>query len=401
MQTKSLFGSGFVSGTKFELKTRFFKSGNKMLVMGLFDPLRFVGRINYLHSFFILKTLNILAVSNPVIHFFWWKNQKNSVLSQFYASVNGYLGFAKGVLFYPLLSILFCWNLLLYTFTRVGQVRYSGRTKVQVFSSRDMLFELLKQAEDDKREVTYLDIDNNSGRVVETLVKNLFPDLIFESYLHDPKSLVLQSNSNDFYVLNPHWYEVKTFLEKKKRDVLIIALREDGFGEFEFIEKLVQSNTVQFASALLTDVQSLTEEYSENRIQRNLRSVFQISLEEMLTAIDTGEKWCYEVQLAIQKDDQMLLDEYGEKPSFFTANLANLEIQMVKVVGEMVQDVKKLKVAGKVVQKKQPRILPTLRDVRLNALQYARRIIVQVPFKFTGSDADVLEPYRFAKIDTY
>lgn len=288
--------------------------------------------------------------------------------------------------------------LLQYSVTSLLKINYTKRTKTQVMRPRETLFEIMKMAEEEGRSIVYLDFDTKAGEVVRELITRLYPQLNFVSYIHEPRSLSIQSQSGNFFTDHPHWYEAKQFLAQEKRDIILLAVREGLEDELQAVYELKRDQNVHFSSMITCDVSTLEESHTLKQRFKNIHNLFvHHGFEQFLDAMDRNELWGFVVQLLIKYDDMHITDSYGNLPSFISEKKDGLEIEVLEALTDIVFDTRQVSVAGKVQRAKQSRMLPNKESLRQYNYARARSIELKVPLVYTGSAKDVRPGYTFVR----
>jgi CheY-like chemotaxis protein len=395
VQQKSLFGTPIVLGTKFESKLRIFREKNYKFSFALLDAEQLANLSDEILAKKLLSHINCVGIHSNITHYFFWKQSRPSWIPTLYSKTVSFLPrFLKLIWFWILFVISWVSNYVQFVTIQLLSINMTSRTKIQTLQTREFLFEMLKQAEEEKRSILYIDFDPEAGKVVEELVTRLFPELEFTSYIHNPHSLVVSSQSGEFYIDNPHWYEARQFLAAHPADIIFLATRDSAKDELQFLEKLKSDDQVNYQSILMSDVREFTEGSSGWLAKTKLRLFSLLVLEQFFAELDTKEFWIYKLALTIKTEQGIVVDSEGNLPHAYLYDPDKLELKMVHLLSDMMDKITDVEISGKIKRKQNPRVLPSFKALMESDYQTVRIVDLEATMKFTGTSIQLKDGYQ-------
>ena len=386
MQSKSLFGIEVIAGTKFESKLRIFRAKNYKFTFALLDTKQLVEIGDTISTSHKLSQINFLGINSRITHFFLWKQQSGLFIPSIYRRVYNWVPRStRSILYQIFFGIQYLINYFQFFLLTILRMNLTSRTKMQELNSRDFLFEILKQAEEEGRRVLYLDFEKEAGEVVAELVVRLFPELDFVSYLHSPHSLTVEGLSGDFFIDYPEYYEASEYLKKQKSDIVLLATRNTMKNELEFLTRLKKNTDIQFTSLVMTDVREFTETKKELQASQKLSLFSLLTNEQFIQDLDVHEAWDYQLQFFITTPNkQHILRSDRSQFTVRVQNLNQLERQVLLALEDITTTPSEMSVNGSVKRLKGRRILPIIEDMRRHNYSSSRTITLNFELEYKG-----------------
>lgn len=294
MIASKLFDIRIPFRSKYDVKQGLFKEENEKKVLEILTTKKLLKASRDVDYAQFLNEYDQALIQGNITHFFAWQNMKVGTFPKVYADISTTPSFIRYPVFFPLFILKLIKNYFLLTLTLLLKYRYSNHTKIEPVVAKNLMFEIIKKAEERGWSINNINTDLLSDNVTSSFIRHMYPDLEFRIW--DRKVTAIQTYYGakenhrfaSFYTEYPMFWEVRKFLIKNPSDILLIATREGG-KEQEFLQLLKYDEEVDFKFACVYDVDDINGKIKGSIFQRIkvfFAYIFKATLNQFYIALD-------------------------------------------------------------------------------------------------------------------
>lgn len=328
--------------TKYEVKKGLFNMENEKKVLEILTVKKLLKASDNADYAQFLNDYDYALIQGNIAHFFAWQNMRVSKIANFYAKYLVLLPIFFRIIFFLLLFFLkLLQNYTLLVLTLLIKYSYSNHTKTETVVARNLMFEIIKQAQERGWSINNINTDLLSDNVTSSFIKHMYPDLDFRIW--DRKVTAIQNYYGiksehkfaSFYTKYPMFWEVRKFLIQNPSDILLIATRQGG-SEHEFLQLLKYDNEVSFKFACVYDVDDINGKIRGGfvtQLQTFLAYIFKSTLNQFYISLEENGRTVKKIKL-ISKNQKKLffLPDSGQKSDLKLAKFLKKEgLENIKI----------------------------------------------------------------------